>query len=232
MESKSALLVGAHPDDWALGVFGTASLLSKRGWAINCLALTSGELAGDATVREAEDLEVARMLGANLRFGRLADSNLDGRTAAGLIEQLIATTNASLVFAHSGQDRHGDHVAAAEAAVVACRRGPSLLFYESLSTSNFHPSLYVDVTSEWPTKIAGLKHYSTQSGKLEISGWADAVSTFRAWPYHPNRRIEAFVPHHIGFATLCNLGLGIGDDSVRQNSKARPRSGADDSERE
>lgn len=209
MQPRSALLIGAHPDDWALGAFGTALQLVERGWKVTCLTLTSGELGGDKIVREREDGEAAKLIGAELQIGTLPDCGVNEHSATELIRDTIRSTGASIVFGHHFADHHRDHAVAAKSIVAACRKVPSLLFYDGPSVTKFDPSFFIDITMEWQRKQIGLKNYSSQHARLDICGWSDNASRFRAWPYLHGKRVEAFVPHHVNLSTLASLELSI-----------------------
>jgi two-component system response regulator HydG len=196
---RSVLAVGAHPDDIVLGIGGSLVHFGSAGFDVTFLCLTSGELGGNATDREHEEIEAARSLGASVLFGRLEDGNISQREAIGLIADCVRRLRPTMVFAHDPSDTHQDHVHTGHAATVACRMVPNLFFYEGPSSVAFEPTTVLDVSAVWHRKLQALSAYKSQMDARELMGWVESVSRFRAWPRHVGARCETM---RVGHAEL------------------------------
>ncbi len=196
MSVSDVVAVGAHPDDVILGAGGFLAKLSAAGHAVTLLCLTSGELGGSGRIREAEEVEAARCIGASVSFGRLEDGNITRRDAIEVISDCIRRLRPAMVFAHDPNDTHQDHVNVGRAATVASRTVENLFFYEGPSTIAFRPNSAIDVSDAWATKTQALAAYATQIEARKLMAWACAVSTFRAWPRHVGSQCESFRVAH------------------------------------
>jgi LmbE family N-acetylglucosaminyl deacetylase len=178
------LAIGAHPDDVILGVGGLLAKLSRAGCRVVALSLTSGGLSGDAALREAEEQEAMRRLGAAVEFARFPDGSIPIQGAIEAIDQVVRKYKPIMALAHSKDDTHQDHIITWEAAVVSCRRVPTLLAYESPSSVGFQPTVTLNVTDTWECKLHALAAYVSQISDKPLLSWVDAVARYRAWPRH------------------------------------------------
>jgi LmbE family N-acetylglucosaminyl deacetylase len=144
---NSVLAIGAHPDDIELGC--GASLLAHRARddRVALLVMTTGEHGPQAaTSRVREQQDAAALLGAELFWGDFRDGAVpDDGAAVRLIDDVLASTGADLIYTHAPRDTHQDHRATAMASLAAGRRVRRILCYESPTSLGFSPSLYVDV---------------------------------------------------------------------------------------
>ena len=180
----AVLAIGAHPDDVVISVGGLLAQLADAGHTVVILTLTSGELGGNPALRESEEKEAARRLGATIEFGRLCDGEIALRRTVKVIDQLVARYRPAIALVHSAQDTHQDHITAAEAANVSCRNIPTLLAYESPSSRHFQPTMTLDVTEMWERKLHAIQAHASQLTTRGLMAWVDAVGRFRAWPRH------------------------------------------------
>jgi LmbE family N-acetylglucosaminyl deacetylase len=192
LKPKVALCVGAHPDDVILGMGGLASRLAFSGWTLHLLTLSRGELCGDPEVREQEERAGAAEIGAIPRFGMLPDAEISLRDAIQVVECAIKQIDPCLLFAPVAADSHQDHSTASSAVQSACWKRRDILFYEGPSTRQFHPNMVVDISNVWGTKERALLCHRSQIGPKNLLHWAEAVSTYRAWPRYPGGKCEAF----------------------------------------
>jgi LmbE family N-acetylglucosaminyl deacetylase len=190
------LAVGAHPDDAVLSVGGLLAQFANKGHQVVILTLSSGELAGDPMLREAEETEAARRLGAMAAFARLPDGSMSQRDVISAIDRIIAEYAPGLCLIHSPQDTHQDHVTAHEASLVSCRRVPTLLSYESPSSIAFHPTVTLDVTVTWQQKLHALAAFGSQLSTRPLLDWVDAAGRYRAWPRHVGSYCEGLRMWH------------------------------------
>jgi LmbE family N-acetylglucosaminyl deacetylase len=178
----SVLAIGAHPDDIELGCGGALLAHVAAGDRVTMLVVTGGENGPGDGARHQEQERAARMLGATLVWGGLRDCEVvpDSATVR-LIEQVIASTRADLVYVHAPEDSHQDHRAVAAATLGAARRLSRVLHYQSPSTLTFTPTVYVDVTAYLSGKVAALSAHASQ---VEMSAMVEpdaVVASARHW---------------------------------------------------
>lgn len=146
------LAVGAHPDDVAIGCGGTLALAARSGDEILAVIMTEGTRRGDPATRVGESIAASKLLGTALLLGDLDDGDVDDADVDAFLEPIIEKFRPHAVFTHSPKDSHPDHQAVALGALAAGRHIPSILCFESPSTLEFHPNVYVDITASIGTK--------------------------------------------------------------------------------
>jgi LmbE family N-acetylglucosaminyl deacetylase len=196
---RVVLAVGAHPDDVEIGCAG-ALLRWSGSWHIVLVLATNGERTHGGAHRATEARKAADALGAQLELLGRPDGRL-GRTVDLIeqLEQIGARLRPQRVLAPAPNDSHQDHCQLASAALVAFRMVPELLFYESLSTTRFWPTYFVDVASTIDRKCELLELHQSQNGRLAAS--SEYVRTAaRYWSMKARRgagSIEAFEPYRL-----------------------------------
>ncbi len=174
-----ALAFGAHPDDVEMSCGGTLSLLHKQGKKFGIVDFTKGEMGtrGNAAIRAKEAEEAARILGADVRRNLgIPDSNIEtNRTNLLKVVEVIREFQPEIVFATYRRERHPDHVHAHQivsdalfySGLVKLKTGtlppyrPRRGFYY-MQHRQFRPTLYVDISSEFDTKVAAIKAHKSQ----------------------------------------------------------------------
>jgi LmbE family N-acetylglucosaminyl deacetylase/SAM-dependent methyltransferase len=138
---RRLVVVAAHPDDESLGAGGLLATAHERGWEVDLVLLTAGELShpaspthssarlGGRRLDEAKEALHAVAPGAAttrlaLGDGTVAESEAD--VAARLVD-LIRDGAGTMVAAPWRQDGHPDHEAAGRAAATAARRTDATL---------------------------------------------------------------------------------------------------------
>lgn len=175
-DERTVLTIFAHPDDAELSCFGLLLKLRKRGWKVVLVAVTRGENGADTSVwnREDEARAAARRLDAEIVFGDFRDGYVP-RSAelVDWVEQLLDKYRPDTVLSHfNGESRisHQDHIAVEAAVQIAIRRAswhPTLLLAEGIyNDMNFEPNWFVDITEEYPEKIAAIRFHKSQSEKF------------------------------------------------------------------
>lgn len=173
------LAFGAHPDDVELGCGALLALFAQRGHAVGVCHLTRGEAGtrGTADERRAEALEAASCLGlASVEFLDCGDGALrHGEAEEESVIEVLRRSRPQLVLAPPPRDRHPDHERAHRLVFDAAfyaglvkrashlgppHRPPTIFWYMLHQT--FEPSLLVDVSSSWKTKMAALACYRSQ----------------------------------------------------------------------
>jgi LmbE family N-acetylglucosaminyl deacetylase/ActR/RegA family two-component response regulator len=176
------LAVGAHPDDVEIGIGGTLASHHANGDTIVILTLSGGAVGGESDVRRHEALAAAAVVGARLFLHDFPDTRLD--PAAGVIaaiEETVALVSPTIIYTHSGHDRHQDHRAVHEAVQVAARKVPYVGSFQSPSaTIDFRPTRFVPIDGFVETKIEMLAAFASQSHRDYMD--PDLVrSTARYW---------------------------------------------------
>lgn len=193
---KKILAIGAHPDDIEIGCGGTLLHLKKQyGAAIHTLLMTCGEAATyPEQDREEEQDRAFRILGVEKRFfAGLADTQIEMRSALLFIEKVVDDVVPDYIFTHYKEDTHQDHRVVAEATLAACRNRSGLLFYESISTENFQPTLFVDVAETLAQKCEAVAAHTSQDARLGLVPYIQTLAAFRAYRTG-TKAVEGFIP--------------------------------------
>ncbi len=166
------LAIGAHPNDIEFGCGGTLYKYRLKGHHIEMLVLTDGGRSGDAETRKAEQEQAAKLLGARtLHWGGFLDTEVpESARAIRLIDKIVESSKPDLIFTHSPEDTHQDHRHTALATIAAARNVRNLLFYETCSTKNFRPGVFVDVSSLIDKKFEFISAHVSQQNKTRIPG--------------------------------------------------------------
>jgi LmbE family N-acetylglucosaminyl deacetylase len=205
---KKALVIGAHPDDCALGAAGFAVLLRRSGWHVTFLTMTEGELGGDPRLRVDEERVSAGILDVSLDFGHLPDGSMSGRQTVEVLEEKLDLHKPDLLLTHAPTDSHADHRVLSDSLVSAARRHASLLFYEGPSTLQFSAALKIDVARAWDLKVKSLLAHASQRERVRTVEWAESVGRHRAWP-HYRGVCEAFSPVRMDLDLMVEVAAQI-----------------------
>jgi N-acetylglucosamine malate deacetylase 1 len=177
-ETIDVLFFGAHPDDVELAAGATAAKCVRDGLRIGIVDLTRGEMGtrGTPQTRKREAQNAAKALGAAFRqqldFG---DGNLQtGRDQELQIIEILRRLKPKLVIAPYPDDRHPDHTRTGRLVTeasfysglrsletgIAAHRPQAVLYY--LQNYMVTPSLVVDVTATWKTKMRAVRAFKSQ----------------------------------------------------------------------
>ena len=194
------LAIGAHPDDIEYGCGGTLIKYARRGHDTSLLILTDGGRGGDPAERRKEQEEAARVIGARQIFwGGYQDTELSiERDLVQKVEGILHLVRPDRILVHFGDDTHQDHRHLSTSVVTASRYTRDVLFYEGPTTSNFSPSVFVDVDGVLERKLEALAAHASQVAKtgvesLSILDLARAAAHFRGIQGRA-RNAEGFVP--------------------------------------
>ncbi|MBI3550345.1 MAG: PIG-L family deacetylase [Elusimicrobia bacterium] len=191
--------IGSHPDDLEFGCGGTFAKFSKAGHQIHMLIVTSGEIGGEPAVRRREQERSARILKAKTYWGGFRDTDIPlTRELIQMLERHIRDIKPNLIFTHHFDDTHQDHRKVSQATTTAARHVRNVLYFEVPSTLNFNPSVYVDIGTFLPRKLAVLKAhrsqvFQTKVPDLTILESAKSTAVFRGYQDRV-KYAEAFVP--------------------------------------
>lgn len=192
------LVIGAHPDDFEFGCGGTLVLCSKKA-KIFVLVMSKGEVGGKAEVRQKEQENVCKFLNAKLYWGEQRDTNIVlNKQLIDTIETVIKNTKPDIIFSHYPKDTHQDHRNVAEATITATRYIRNVLFYETPSSIDFTPTVFVDITKVISKKLNLLKLHTSQIYATKVKGLsilesAESTAIFRGYQ-NRTKYAEGFVP--------------------------------------
>ncbi len=181
------LVVGAHPDDYELGMGGTIKKYFTEGHNIISIIMSNGEAIGNTNERVKEAKKSAKFLGINtIYFLNFKDTKISsGIESIKKIEQIIKKHKIDRIYTHSLRDTHQDHRNTCLAVLSAGRNVEQILFFESPSSDlDFRPTFFIDISSYLKEKINSLKIYKSllklKKRYLEIKAIIDSAS-FRGY---------------------------------------------------
>jgi len=191
MISKTALAVGAHPDDIELNCSGTLKLLRGLGWDIHVATMTLGDCGSRnlppeaiAETRRAEAEHACALLEASYHYIGSSDFcifNDDQHNRR--VTSLIRETAPGIVFTHPPADYLSDHETTSTLVRNACFYAPVpnystpharpitdipyLYYFDSLEGVDIFgrqimPELYVDMTDLMDFKSEMLAKHASQ----------------------------------------------------------------------
>jgi len=164
------LAIGAHPDDIEFGCGGTLAAYAEAGHFISLFVATRGEYGGDPEVRQREQEESARIIGAQEVFwGGHSDTEIPlNRDLIIALEKVIKQVRPEMIFVNYFDDTHQDHRNLAQGTLSATRYIPNFLFFEVPTTQNFTPNCYVNILRVLGKKLACLEAHRSQITKTNI----------------------------------------------------------------
>jgi N-acetylglucosamine malate deacetylase 1 len=195
---SSVLVVGAHPDDEAIGCGGTLRRHVLAGDDVSALFLTSGEGGGHGIerpgdIREREAREAARILGIrSLQFLREPDGRL--RASPSVVDrlaELIGQTGASLVYAPQRRDDHPDHRCAARIVerAVAEAAVPVQVWHYEIWSPLAQIDRVIDISGVIGEKLSAIRAYASQNSIMRFDQAFRGLARYRgemhSWPGGP-----------------------------------------------
>ncbi len=193
------LCVGAHPDDIEFGCGASLSAFARQGASIHLYVSSRGEVGGNAQTRQKEQERVARTLHASLTWGGFEDTKLHiTRDLIEAVEVQIQRVKPDLIFTHYRMDTHQDHHSIALAVITASRYIQNVVFFETPSTIDFTPTVFMDISQDLAAKLKLLRLHRSQVYKtnipnrsiLEIS---KSTAVYRGYQYRV-KYAEGFMP--------------------------------------
>ncbi len=206
--TRKALIIGAHPDDCALGAAGFSVLLRRAGWQVTFLTMTAGELGGEPALRLDEERISTGILDVELDFAHLPDGSMSGRATVEVLEKKLDQHKPDLLLTHAPTDSHADHRVLSDSLVSAARRHASVLFYEGPSTLQFNGALKINISSAWELKVRSLLAHASQRERVRTVEWAQAAGQHRAWP-HYRGACEAFAPVRMDLQLMVEIAAEV-----------------------
>jgi LmbE family N-acetylglucosaminyl deacetylase len=168
---RSVLALGAHPDDLELGCGATLAKLSAAGVAVHAVVLSDGKQGGPSGFDRAAETRTALQ---SLGVATVTQHDFPDTRFYEVLNDLIACTEQHVeaivpdrVYTMFHLDRHQDHRSVHEASVVACRKVPQILGYETPSSyPNFMPTVFEPIDEFIEAKIGALKLHMSQGERL------------------------------------------------------------------
>jgi len=190
-DTRTILVVAAHPDDEILGVGGTVARHVHEGDRVHSLILAEGSTSrGDSRdhVAHATQIEAlreaargaARCLGAEPpSFAGLPDNRMDQLDLLDVVKEVEAVVEAlapAVVYTHHGGDLNVDHRITHQAVLTACRPLPgtmleAIYWFETVSSTEwatpdigaaFLPNHFVDIAEHLEQKRQALACYAQE----------------------------------------------------------------------
>lgn len=169
MTKRSVVAIGAHPDDIEIGCGGTIRNHVLNGDEVYYVIATNGEKGGKPEDRINEAWRAAELMEVkDIDFLNLKDTFLmhDGQTI-GLLDEVLKHRKPSVVYVHSLNDYHQDHMNIAKSTLSASRKMKnSILCYEAPSTSlEFIPTAFSNISDTFEMKMNCINEFVSQESK-------------------------------------------------------------------
>ena len=189
---KSILVVVSHPDDEVLGCGGTIAKHVEKGDIVNLAIMTDGVGARLKTKSSNVKSRIKALNKSKFLLGiskvyrlKLKDNSMDKIPLLNIIqklEKIIKKTNPTIIYTHHHGDLNIDHRITQAAVMTACRPIPEsnvseIYGFEVLSSTEwanspgnlFNPTLFIDVSKYFNTKLKALDAYSEEMRKAPHS---------------------------------------------------------------
>lgn len=206
------LAVGAHPDDLEVLCGGTLARYTKNGDQVTMCYFTQGEKghftipSGElALIRADEARQAAKLIDAEVLSLGLLDGEVrleDADTQLKIIDA-IRQTRPDVIITHAPNDTyHSDHgvvsrlvldasfhasVPKIESNYEAHDEVPPIYYMETIIGVDFQPSIYVDISDTFMTKLQMVSKHQSQitwlkeHDNLYILDMVETVAKFRGW---------------------------------------------------
>ena len=191
IQKVDILVFAAHPDDAELACSGTILKQIKLGRTVAIVDLTAGELGtrGTPEIRAQESAEATKLLGLTARYNAgFADGFFESDKEHCLkLVSYIRYFQPEIVLCNAIDDRHPDHGKSSELASRACFLAglrkietsweghiqtawrPKNV-YHYIQDRYIQPDFIVDITGQWPGKLACIQAFKSQFYTAETSG--------------------------------------------------------------
>ncbi len=171
-KKMNILAIGAHPDDIEIGCGGTLAKFSQAGHTISLFVVTDGSAGGEEKIRQKEQEVAAELLKtSHLFWGNYRDTEIVvSKEIIKKFETIIHQANPDIIFVNYPEDTHQDHRHLAQITISATRFIRNVLFYETPTSTNFQPNVYVDIGERYlHLKHQLLKAHHSQINKTNIA---------------------------------------------------------------
>jgi N-acetylglucosamine malate deacetylase 1 len=184
-KEETIIVFSAHSDDFVIGAGGTIANYTKEGKKVIAVIFTYGEKSHPwlkesivKKMRSDETLEAAKVLKCqtiffDLKEFKFMDDYKKNDKVKNTLLELIKKEKPSKIFTHSDDDPHPDHkgvYAITKDIYDGLKNPPELYIYSIWNPVSFRtqfPSLYVDISKTFRTKLKALKTFRSQ--KLHVA---------------------------------------------------------------
>ena len=162
------MAIGAHPDDLEIGAFGSLAKWSEQHEICLVVVTDGGYKNPDLTdIRIQEAKSAAQLIKASIHFLGFPDGQLEQASCLRqALESLVVDFKPHRVIVNSPNDMHPDHRVLSLSTLAATRNISDIWFYETPSTVEIKPNIFVDITAFMPLKLSAIKRHKTQSSKF------------------------------------------------------------------
>ena len=218
------LAFGAHPDDVEFLCSGTLLKYHKQGHKIFIALTTSGNTGSNETaskdetaaIREAEQLEAAKLYDAQVRFLRFDDEGLqDTPETRRAVLTAIRWANPDVILTNPPWDPSTDHGMTGRlvtqvllsvggkqhpADLPPIDKTPQVFFWDIPAGLGFQPEVFVDITDTIDGKLESIRAHKSQFAWMQefmeddFLDYAQALSRYRGFQAG-YKFAEAFVSH-------------------------------------
>ncbi|SDW06065.1 PIG-L deacetylase family protein [Paenibacillus sp. CF384] len=188
----NVLAIGAHPDDIEVFCAGTLLKYKQQGHDIFIALTTSGNIGSNeyesreaiAQAREEEQLEAAKVMGAQVRFMRFDDQGLqDTPETRRAVINAIRWANPDVILTNYPLDPSTDHAITGKivsevmlsipgklipADEPPISKNPSLFYFGTAVGIDFMPEVYVDITDFYEQKKEALSKHTSQYAWMDV----------------------------------------------------------------
>jgi len=193
----TVLAIVAHPDDAEITCGGTLAKYCKKGHEVYICHVTDGSKGSlehsseeIAKIRREESIESAKVIGANSIWGGFIDGEvvLDLKSRIKMID-IIRKVNPDIIFTHSPNDYHSDHINISRLVFEATYlvgiklwkteyestdKVPILYYMDNVAGIDFIPSEYVDISETIDEKVKMMSKMKSQLSFLRKMHDTDA----------------------------------------------------------
>ncbi|PIN74409.1 hypothetical protein COV20_00075 [Candidatus Woesearchaeota archaeon CG10_big_fil_rev_8_21_14_0_10_45_16] len=179
-KQETVIVCSAHSDDFVLGAGGTIANYTAEGKKVIAIVFSYGEKSHPwlkesviQKMRSKEALEASKILNCqtyvyDLKELKFLDEYKEKKIDTILLD-LIKKEKPVKIFTHSSEDPHPDHRAVHKITLEVYGRSklkPELYTYSIWNPVSFktaYPSLYVNITPTFKTKLAALRTFRSQT---------------------------------------------------------------------
>jgi bacillithiol biosynthesis deacetylase BshB1 len=182
-KALDVLAIAAHPDDVEQTCGGTLIRMAEKGYRTGVLDLTAGDMGtrGSPELRVEESQEAGKHMLLNWRGNlHFPDARLENTVSARMtLAVKIRELRPRVVIVPYWEARHPDHYRAGEISYEACflaglkkldpytgPHRPYKVIYASVY-AQAPPSFVVDISAQFPRRMAALLSYRSQYGAFE-----------------------------------------------------------------
>ncbi len=178
-KKETIIVCSAHSDDFVIGAGGTINEYRKQGKRVIAIVFSYGEMSLPwlkekiaQRIRTKEAFKAGRFLRCRIIFYNLREGHFKEDYKKNALEKKLLTLlnreNPTKLFTHSSEDPHPDHRAVHKITLQLYEKleeKPEVYTYSVWNPVSFktsYPSLYVDVSKSFMTKLRTLKKFRSQ----------------------------------------------------------------------